>query len=515
MRIKKAVETFALSRFKSSLGMVAAVATMAAQAADKPNFVYIMCDDLGYGDIQCLNPERGKIATPQVDALAKNGMTFTDAHSASAVCTPSRYALLTGRYSWRTKLQAGVFSSNKGGHDSLIKEDILTVPQLLKQAGYTTAAVGKWHLGIRYEDAEGNAVRTADDRTTFSLGVPVGTIIPNGPTSRGFDYFYGFHHAKSMDTLIENNKVVEETSHAKVLDLCADKAVSYLADRGSDKETPFFLYVALGAPHSPIVPSDVWQEKGISPYADFVMHTDAVAGRIIQAVDDNGLRENTIVVFTADNGCSAAPANSSKLESEFGHYSSGPFRGYKRHIWEGGHRVPFIVRWPAKVAAGSTSSDLIGLNDLMATCAEITGVAMPAGAGPDSISMLPSLTGGHSSRQDLIHHSSSGRFAIRKGKWKLALCAYDGKSAHPDAGAPEFQLYDMEADFKEENNVVSQNPEVVKQLVDLIEKQITSGRSTAGEPLTNDIEVVIYKERAENIPVKKAKKSKKSKAEKE
>ena len=307
---------------KQTLLALAGLLTLhVSQAAERPNIVLIMCDDLGYGDVQCLNPENGKIKTPHIDKLAKKGMIFTDAHSGSAVCTPTRYGLLTGRYSWRTRLQNGVV---QGFAPCLIASDRLTVAGLLKKQGYHTAIIGKWHLDFQYQDPETGEILAKPDNKTGRA--PIGATIPDGPVHRGFDYFHGNHHAGHMDTIIENDKVIERLEEIHNLPRLTDKSVAYIEERAKSPEQPFFLYVPLGSPHTPIVPTPEWQGKsGLGPYGDFVMQTDATVGAIMGALDENGFANDTLVIFTSDNGCSKQAGIPTLREQ--GHYVSAHFRG--------------------------------------------------------------------------------------------------------------------------------------------------------------------------------------------
>lgn len=463
--------------------------------AEKPNIVFVLCDDLGYGDVHCLNPERGKIATPNVDRLAKEGMVFTDAHSGSAVCTPTRYGLLTGRYSWRTRLQSGVV---QGFAPCLIAPDRPTVASFLKSQGYHTAIIGKWHLDFQYLDpATGKALARAGGKKKKkdkSLA-PVGTKIPDGPVNRGFDYYHGFHHARDMKGVIENDTVIEHEDEINMLPRLTRKAVEYIDGRaGKASGKPFFLYVPFGSPHAPIVPTKEWQGKsGLGEYGDFVMQTDAGIGAILDALDRNELTENTLVIFSSDNGCSKA-AGISELEKQ-GHYPSAQYRGSKADSWDGGHRVPFIVRWPGNVAPVSTSDQLICLTDLFATLGEITGTALPSGSAEDSVSFLPALKGNPivSTRAGVIHHSISGHFSYRLGKWKLLLARGSGgwtapnEKAAAQQGAPVAQLYDMEKDAGETTNLYASHPEVAARLLKQLEADVFRGRSTDGPDSKNDI----------------------------
>ncbi len=465
---------------------------------EKPNIVYIICDDLGYGDVQSLNPERGKIPTPQIDKLGTEAMVFTDAHAGASVCTPSRYGILTGRYAWRTRLQNGVL---RGGNefDPLIAEDRLTVPALLKEAGYTTAIMGKWHLGFKFVDPDGKDLDLYEGKKLNPA--PIGSIVPNGPVSRGFDTYLGFHHSASMQTVIEDDKVVDHMPPVKMLPMLGESACSYIAEKAKGDE-PFFLYLALNSPHSPVVPSEEWKGKsGMGDYADFVMETDDVVGRVIDALEENGIAENTLVFFTSDNGCSYPVAKGKMLEEKYGHYASAQFRGSKSDIWEGGHRIPFIVRWPGKIEAGSTNDKLVCLTSLMATCAEITGLEVPENAGEDSYSILPLLKdkNAESPYKVVVHHSIEGKFSVRKGNWKLEFCPGSGgwtapkdKAARKD-GLPEIQLYNLAEDIAEQNNVYDKHPDIVEELTGELMKVLERGRTTDGTPQQNDVEVDVFK----------------------
>lgn len=462
---------------------------------NKPNIVYILADDLGYGDVHCLNPERSKIATPNLDKLASEGMTFSDAHSGSSVCTPTRYGVLTGRYAWRTRLQSGVLS---GYEKPLIAADRLTVPGLLKQRGYHSAIIGKWHLGYTIEGAQKNSAREARGAARGE-GASMGSVTRDGPVTRGFDEFFGFHHARMMKSVFEHDRVTQIIEPVDMLPTLANRSSEYIARRSRLGE-PFFLYLALNSPHTPIVPSKEWQGKsGLGDYGDFVMETDWAVGEVLAALENAGVAENTLVVFTSDNGCSPA-AGVKKLEAQ-GHFASAQFRGYKSDIWDGGHHVPFIVRWPAKVKAGSQSKQLICHTDLMATCADILGITLPENAGEDSASILPALLAQDTApiHEAIVHHSISGRFAVRYGQWKIELCPGSGGWGNPGdeyalkEGLPDIQLFDLNADIGEMRNVCAQHPDVVEQLKTWLEKTIFNGRSTVGTRQLNDAAVVVNK----------------------
>jgi len=476
-------------------------------ASEKPNIVYVLCDDLGYGDVHCLNPQRCKIATPHADRLAAEGMIFTEAHSSSAVCTPTRYGILTGRYNWRTRLQHGVL----GGFSlPLIAADRLTVPKLLKQHGYSTACIGKWHLGMTMPAKPGVTYQDKIEDSSAEEFDPRGRIA-DGPTTRGFDYYFGISASLDMTpfAFIENHHFTEPPTAIKkwirqgpaapgfeavdVLPTLTRKAVEYI----SKARQPFFLYLPLASPHTPIVPSKEWQGKsGLNDYGDFVMQTDATLGEVMRALAARGIAENTLVIFTSDNGCS--PAANTRFLEEQGHFASADRRGYKADIFDGGHRIPFIVRWPGKVQAGTRNDQLICLNDLMATCADILGAKLPDNAGEDSVSFLPALQGKKWPRA-VVHHSINGSFAIREGNWKLALCADSGGWSAPRPGSteaqglPPLQLYDMSKDVSEQRNECRTHPEVVERLTALLEKYVADGRSTPGEKQSNDVPVELRK----------------------
>ncbi len=461
--------------------------SFAAPAEQKPNIVYILCDDLGYGDVKCLGGERSKIPTPNLDRLAGQGMIFTEAHSSSSVCTPTRYGILTGRYNWRTILQKSVLHSYS---PPLIDKNRLTVAGLLKQNGYTTACIGKWHLGMTVDKTDQHAP------------------IKDGPTTRGFDYYYGVYG--SMDNapigLIENDKCLEEPipykkyNAVKVLPALTSKAVEYIGQRAKEKE-PFFLYLAFNSPHMPLVPSKEWVGKsGLGIYGDFVMQTDWSVGQVMEALDKAGIANNTLLMFTSDNGFSPG-ANAKALEAK-GHFPSEFRRGYKADIWDGGHRIPFIARWPGKIKAGSRTDQMVCLTDLMATSAEIIGTKLPDNAGEDSVSILPVLRGTATGpvREAVVHHSIDGNFAIRQGQWKLELCSSSGGWSAPKPGSkeaqalPPVQLYDMSKDVAERANEYSQHPEIVSRLTKLLEKYVADGRSTPGAPQKNDTTIQLWKE---------------------
>ena len=510
-----------MNRFLLSTFLCIAFAVTAV-AGDKPNIIFILCDDLGYGDVKCLNPD-GKIATPSFDRLAKEGMIFTDAHSGSSVCTPTRYGVMTGRYAWRSKLQSGVLG---GLSPRLIEPGRMTVPSLLKTQGYSTHCVGKWHLGmdwVRSGPTEELNIEKADQVNNVDYTKP----ITNGPNSVGFDTYFGI--SASLDMVpycfIENDHVAANPTEKIKLLMNSGGPVSYTREgpgspgfRGEDvlptftreakkiieakaqQGAPFFLYLPLNSPHTPILPSEKWQGKsGISLYADFVMETDDAIGQIMRATEETGIAKDTLIIVTSDNGCSPS-ADFPKLLAA-GHNPSYNMRGHKADIFDGGHRVPFIVRWPAKVKGGQTSAQIVCLTDFMATAAEAVGVKLPENAAEDSFSILPALLGesGKPVRQSVIHHSINGSFALREGDWKLELCAGSGGWSAPrpgspgEKGLPDTQLYNLKTDIAEKDNLQGTNPEIVTKMNVELERIITSGRSTPGAAQQNAVPVIVRK----------------------
>jgi len=497
-------------------GVVILSQAAAADAPPKrPNFVYVLADDLGYGDVRCLNPE-GKILTPNMDLLARDGMRFTDAHSSSAVCTPTRYGILTGRYNWRSRLKSGV---QGGMSPDLIEPGRLTVPSFLKQQGYHTACIGKWHLGFDWKRQPGAAAFSDNiEKGTEGWRADFTKPFGGGPLGAGFDTFFGI--AASLDmvpyTFLENDHVLEIPTLEKSFPMTADKAksghtrsgpaaasfeaenvlpeltkraVDYIRGRAQAVSAgqPFFLYLPLNSPHTPIVPSAAWKGKsGISPYADFVMQTDDALGSILGALKDAGLSDDTVVVMTSDNGCSPQ-ADFAELAAH-GHNPSFTFRGTKADIFDGGHHIPFIVRWPAKVKSGSVYTGMVCLNDWFATVAEILGKPVPKEAAEDSVSILPALLGKTTApiRNTLIHHSVNGTFAIRQGPWKLVLGADSGGWSAPKPNDPEsrklpaVQLYNMKDEGNELRNRQAEEPETVARMTKQLLKEISNGSTTAG-----------------------------------
>lgn len=502
--------TIALLLF-STANFLNAMAVARSIENPAPNIIYILADDLGYGDVSCLNPDLGKIETPRIDQLAREGMTFTDAHSSSSVCTPTRYSILTGRYNWRTHLQKQVIM---GFDPPLIPTDRLTVASFLKEQGYNTTCIGKWHLGLGLSTTDGEPMNT-EGLTNVDWQAP----ITGGPVDLGFDSFWGISSSLNIppyvyiedDRFLANNIVLhnkgrkgpkeKDFDYVQTLPLITQKTIEFINQQ--DASTPFFAFVSLTSPHTPIVPTSEWKGKSsIGDYGDFVMHTDAIIGEIIDALDTAGLGQNTIVIVTSDNGTSKWCGTDKLLEQ--GHHFSAEYRGSKGDLWDGGHRVPFILRWPASVKPGSISDQLISLNDLMATSAELNGTTLPMTVGEDSVSFLPALKGAPivSQRMGLIHHSFSGHFAYRSGKWKLLLAKSSGgwttpTEAEAPADALEAQLYDMKVDPSETNNLYATHPEIAKRLLKQLEIEVARGRSTEGTAVNNDIDDIVLWKSAE------------------
>ncbi len=495
------------------------LAHVAIASDSRPNILIIYADDLGYGDVACNNLARGKIKTPHLDALASAGMRFTDAHSSSGVCSPSRYALLTGRYHWRTRLQRGIVGT---WGKPLIAADRLTVASLLKQHGYTTACIGKWHLGWDWPIETGkqpplfNAKKGPDNaptseqlaawRTTFSQP------ISGGPITRGFDKYFGtdvpnwppFCFIEQDRTvgipteflparLLQDNQAsvpgpaLKNWKLEPILPALYQRATEFIKQAATAQQ-PFFVYLPLTTPHTPLAVNSSWVGKsGLNAFADLVMETDNVIGRVLQSVDELGLSDNTLVIFTSDNGC--APYIGVEQLEAHGHFPSGPLRGYKSDAWEGGHRVPFIIRWPGRVSANSVCSQLIHQADLMATIAEIVGATLPANAGEDSHDIGPLLRGqDRPIRQHAISQSSGGLLALRQGDWKMIFGSGSGGWGK-GADAMPAQLYNLSVDISESKNLYANNPEQVQQMTALMEKLVTDGRSTPGPQQANDVPV--------------------------
>jgi arylsulfatase A len=484
-----------------------------------PNVLIIYGDDLGYGDLKCYNPA-SKIPTPNLDKLASQGMRFTDGHSSSGICTPSRYSILTGRHHWR-KFH-GIVNAFGG---SVFSPERLTLPEMMKEKGYSTAAIGKWHLGwdwkaIRKEGVKARTPKKASSKKKARsvLGPEAfdwGKSIPDGPLAHGFDYYFG-------DTVInfppycwiENDKVVKapdtvlETSKWKKIKeggwecrpgpMASDwdpyenipettrKGVAFIKAQAKTN-TPFFLYFAYPAPHAPIIPNDRFDGKSkAGPYGDFVYETDDSIGQLLKALEDSGQSDNTLVIFSADNG---PEKYAYKRAEKFDHWSSFPLRGLKRDIYEGGHRVPYIVKWPGKVAAGKVSHELVSQIDVMATVAAVVGYKLPKDQAEDSHDLLPLIMGESSKgpRSTHIHNTRADQFAIRSGDWILLdtthgymsgrNAAWENKYGYKKDDNKIGQLFNIKEDIGQKNNIIDKYPEKAKELKALMQKIRQQGYS--------------------------------------
>jgi len=477
-----------------------AVHAMAA-ALPRPNIVILYADDMGYGDLGIQNPE-SKIPTPHLDRLARAGMRFTDAHSSSGVCTPSRYALLTGRFHWR-KFHGIVNSFDPPVLDAAE----LTLPEMLKSKGYRTACVGKWHLGWNWNDLLKPGAKPQMDAKGRNKIYPPDAFdwsrpLSGGPLSHGFDYYFGDDVPNFPPyAWFENDRVITTPSvplanpaqtaegnwetrsgpmtpgwdfHA-VVPRITSKAVEWIG-RQRGRNEPFFLYAPFNSPHAPIVPTADYRGKSAAGgYGDFMLQTDAEVGRILRALEDNGFAENTLVIFSADNG---AEHYAYERVRKFQHRSSGPLRGLKRDLYEGGHRVPFIVRWPGVVPAGSVSDALVSQVDLMATLAAAVGAELPVNSAHDSHNLLPVWQNqAPSPRRSIVHNTAADAYALRHENWVLI--------AHPTGAhsrVPEWfdeaegyakdehagELYDLAADLAQKRNLYAVRPDKVAELTTLL-----------------------------------------------
>ena len=487
------------------LSLTSCVEQKGNEMYQQPNIIYILADDMGYGDIRAYNAE-SKIPTPHLDELASNSIMFTDAHSNSAVSTPTRYGTLTGRYAFRSRLKSGVLV----GHDpSLIEPERETVGTLLQKGGYHTACVGKWHLGLdwgRNDDSkplfesEPWDIRDTDnvDYTAPVLG---------GPSDHGFNFSYiipasldiapyvyiengrvnspvkdhtpNWRDKRSSGMWYRHGDIADNFEHATCLQHLTEQAVNYIKE-SAEREQPFFLYYPLTAPHTPWLPSEEFEgtsEAGF--YGDFVVMVDDVVNQLRTALKESGQLENTIVIFTSDNGAIWQPE---EIE-EYSHRANAHFSGMKSDIWEGGHRVPFIVSWPAMIKEGRQSDEVICATDLLATCAEMTGQTLADDAGEDSFSFWKVLIDEPYTsplREATIHHSIEGYFALRQGDWVYLDAHGSGGWSLPEKDAqhlPESQLYNIKEDPAQQNNLVASHPEKVEEMRVLLERYQSTGRS--------------------------------------
>jgi arylsulfatase A-like enzyme len=490
-------------------------------AQDKPNILIIYADDLGYGDVQCYNPEKGQIKTPHLDRLAAEGIRFTDGHSSSGVCSPSRYALLTGRYHWRSYLQRSIVGL---WGKAAILPNRTTIGHIAKEKGYKTYCIGKWHLGWDWNIP-------ADQKKYFQFSKKKPTEvteehleawreyfskpIEGGPLSVGFDRYFGvdvpnwppYCYIEDKKTigipvtildpeLLKNHQAskqgpaLENWTLEPTLPALKDRVVQVIENQSEDSK-PFMIYMPLTTPHTPLSVNEEWKGKsGLGLYGDLVMETDDIVGQVIKALKENGQYENTLIFFTSDNGC--AHYIGVKDMEEKGHYASGPLRGYKSDVWEGGHRVPFIVSWPNVIKSPGVNHQLVHQTDIFSTIAEVIGYKIPDHAGEDSNSMMPLFHGENKPiREYAVSCSIKGTPAIRHNNWKLI---FDAGSGGWTGGKSDekLQLYNLEEDLSEQNNLYSKFPEKAKAMQAAMEKFITQGRSTPGEVQENDVKVIRY-----------------------
>jgi len=470
-----------------------------------PNIIFIFADDMGYGDLRCNDPNC-RIPTPNLDRLAEHGMRFTDAHASTAVCTPSRYGLLTGRYCWRSRLKSGIVWE----FDSpLIEPDRTTVASFLREQGYATHCIGKWHLGWDWPTHDGRpaeqtlpfAQRLAEERTAFAREqVDYRGRIGGGPIDRGFDTYFGVDVPNfppytwfiddRLDPLPTEQKpqtmygnpgpAAPDWSLEAMIPTFTRHAVERIEQAAQTPDQPFFLYYPLTSPHSPIVPNDAFKGRsGIGAYGDFVCEIDWVVGEILDALQRTGQADDTLIVFTSDNGPEGpVPDDEGVFDRarRTGHFSMGSLRGIKRDAWEGGHRMPFLASWPQTIPAGAVCDQPVSLVDLLATCAEIVDQPLPSrDAGEDSISMLPLLRGriNQPTRDHVIYHSMSGKFAIREREWVCIDAPAGNDSPEPEwfreriGAAPHEQpaeLFNLIDDPKQTHNRYADAPDVAARL---------------------------------------------------
>ena len=443
----------------------------AEKAVQRPNIVFVLFDDMGYGQPPSYRA-KSSFKTPNIDRLAREGMRFTDAHSAAANCTPTRYGVLTGRYPCRI----GQFGVLKTYSSPIIPKKRLTVASFLQRQGYHTACIGKWHLGMNWVDGKPGSENK----------LPIGARMTDGPNAVGFDYFYGFTHARNIGSIIEQDAVVANVSAVENQPLMIRKAVDYIEQRAK-VDKPFFLYFPMCPPHNPIVPAPEFVGKsGLSgkegKYVDWVYQGDHMLGQILETLERTGQARNTLVIATGDNGAAKRPYP--------------PLREAKSSIYEGGHREPFVARWPGKIKTNSVNHQTICLNDLFATCADILDASLPDDAAEDSVSILPSLLGTATEpvREATVHQAPGG-LAIRQGPWKLVFHRSGDR-----------ELFNLESDIGELKDVGSANVEVFQRLSKLMQSYIDRGRSTAGAKQKNDFQLTLFSNGGRKKDKKKGKK---------
>lgn len=487
----------------------------APPAASRPNIVIILADDMGYGDVTTLNPD-SRIPTPNLDRLAEEGLIFTDAHSAGSYCVPSRYGLLTGRYMWRTRLGAGGNLANLAG--TLIEPGRRTLADVLHEAGYFTGLVGKWHQGIDWKLCDESAreiIRNHPNYQDFG-NIDFASVVVKGPRDFGFDYSFGTAGSAEMNpaTFIENNRativptlssqeakgkygewfgrddniVADGYTMERLVPTLSNKACEFVETANRTRpDQPFFLYYAMTTPHNPIVPNKEFVGKSrAGTYGDFVVELDHHVGRLLQKLDELRIAENTIVIFTSDNG----PVNRTKgyrarwVRGDtgiYGHDSNGPFSGWKAGLQEGGHRVPFFVRWPGKVKPGGRCSTTILFNDVLPTVAEMLNVTLDDNTAEDGKSFLPALieeARPESFHEAIVHNHSNGTFAVRKGAFKLRVNGPKTTEQVLDSSFPvSFGLHNLNNDIEETTDVSAHHPKMVQEMHALLKKYVREGKS--------------------------------------
>jgi arylsulfatase A-like enzyme len=455
---------------------------------DKPNIVFIMADDMGYGDLSSYNPD-SRIQTPNMDRVASEGLIFTNVHTPSSLCSPTRYGLLTGRYCWRTRLKEWVLAEFYGD-TPLIEEDRMTIASLLKDQGYNTACVGKWHVGMAWNTKDGRpASYEEEDNVDFTKPV-IG-----GPLERGFDYFFGTAGCCTSDPpycFIENKKTISipsvmtpeemtqrpgvvkglmatDWSQEEVDVRLTEKAVDFIERHQENQpDDPFFLYFVPSSPHIPwMVPDFMKGKSEEGARGDLVALVDWCVGEITKTLEKHGLDDNTLLIITSDNG----PRQGSN-----GHKSAGDFRGLKSQIWDGGHRVPFIAKWPGQIQPGTKSTEVFSLTDMLATFAALFGVELPDNTAEDSYNVLPALLGGKMSENTMrprVFHSGNGVFAVQRGDWKLIQGTKGSGSGRdrvqPDSLLVKGQLYNVAKDPYEKSDLWDEYPDKVKELNQILE----------------------------------------------
>ena len=475
-----------------------------------PNILFILADDLGYGDLNCYNSD-SKIPTPNIDKLAEEGIRFLDMHSPSAVCTPTRYGILTGQYCWRSPLKKGVLL---GYSRPIISPKQETLASLMKKAGYQTACIGKWHLGLGWGLKDGTnydnieelyeGAEVSADEKFVKENVDYSKPVTGGPNDLGFDY--SFILPASLDfepyCYLENGMLVKApTSYTtgndtntgyteafwragnmaegfefdQVLPNFVEKASDYLVNRARNSDSPFFLYMPLAAPHTPWVPKDEFHKKSqAGTYGDFVNMVDHYIGKLLQVLESKGMTENTLVILTSDNGAFWKD----DYKEKYSHKANHQFRGMKADVWEGGNRVPFIAKWSNQITPGVTNSDLTCLTDLMSTLGEIAGIELKDNVGQDSRSILSSLTGKNNPDTDrtVILHSSRGLFAVRMNNWKYIAATGGGGFGFNESDiiptdTLSAQLYDLSKDISEQNNLLLEYPGIVQEIRSMLESE--------------------------------------------